>query len=83
MFEHKGQFQKSFSQRYNTSMLVYYEEYPTPMEAIRREKHLKKKFTRKKKEHLISSMNPEWKDLSEGWFDDEEFETHRKRMKKR
>jgi putative endonuclease len=46
---------------------MYYEEYPTPMQAIEREKFLKKRFSRKMKEELIASMNPEWRDLSEGW----------------
>jgi putative endonuclease len=72
MFEHKGKIRKSFTQRYNCDRLVYYEEFATPIEAIRREKYLKKKFTRRMKEGLINLSNPEWKDLSGKWFDDEE-----------
>jgi putative endonuclease len=35
--------------------------------AIMREKKIKG-WTRKKKIELILKMNPEWKDLSEGWY---------------
>lgn len=65
--EHKGKVNKSFTQRYNCDKLVYFEEFSTPMQAIVREKFLKKRFTRKMKEDLINSINPEWKDLSEEW----------------
>ena len=56
---------RSFTARYNISKLVYYEAHPTIIEAIDREKQLKG-GSRKKKEDLINSINPEWKDL----FDD-------------
>jgi putative endonuclease len=78
MFEHKGKFQKSFTRRFNCDRLVYYEEYQTPMEAIRREKYLKKKFSRQNKEDLINSVNPGWIDVSENWFDEKEFRLYRK-----
>jgi putative endonuclease len=78
MFEHKGQFKKSFTQRYNCNRLVYYEEFQTPLEAIRREKYLKKKLTRAMKEEMITRFNPGWKDLSEKWFDAEEFIMYRR-----
>lgn len=67
MVEHKGKVNRSFTAKYNCDRLVYYEEYPTPMQAIEREKFLKKRFTRKMKEELIASMNPDWNDLSEDW----------------
>jgi putative endonuclease len=68
MREHKGKInKKSFTCKYNCDKLVYYKEYPAAMRAIEREKLIKKRFTRKMKEELIASMNPEWKDLSEGW----------------
>jgi putative endonuclease len=35
--------------------------------ALQREKEIKG-WLRSKKIALIASMNPEWKDLSEGWF---------------
>jgi len=68
MHEHKEKFNsKSFTAQYNCDRLVYYEEYPRPIQAIEREKFLKKRFTRKMKEELIDSMNPEWVELSADW----------------
>jgi hypothetical protein len=52
----------SFTHRYNLTVLIYFEEYPDPAQAIAREKQLKG-WTRAKKEALIAKMNPEWRDL--------------------
>jgi putative endonuclease len=52
----------SFSARYNTIKLVYYERYETIGEAIKREKQIKG-GSRKKKIELINAANPEWDDL--------------------
>lgn len=61
--EHKeGKYQKSFTTRYNLTVLVYYESFYAIEEAIDREKQIKA-GSRKKKEQLINSINPEWKDL--------------------
>jgi putative endonuclease len=57
-------FKKSFSDRYNTEKLVYYDLFGTIEEAIWREKEIKK-WRREKKEALINKMNPEWRDLWE------------------
>jgi len=61
-------FRKSFSDRYNTEKLVYYELFGTIEEAIMREKEIKK-WRREKKEALINKMNPErsdlWEDIKE------------------
>ncbi len=73
-FEHKVQEnKKSFTARYNCCQPVYYEEFGDITEAIHREKQLKK-YRRAWKEDLITKMNFEWKDLSEGWFDPRELE---------
>jgi len=53
----------SFSARYNTSKLVYYEKFTSITEAIDREK-LIKGGSRKKKIEMINRMNPGWEDLS-------------------
>jgi putative endonuclease len=53
----------SFSAKYNTDKLVYYEKFDTIGDAIKREKQIKG-GNRKQKTDLINSMNPEWKDLS-------------------
>ncbi|WP_421898567.1 hypothetical protein [Marinoscillum sp.] len=52
----------AFTARYNLHKLVYYESFPTIVEAIDREKQIKG-GSRKKKMDLISSQNPEWIDL--------------------
>ena len=61
--EHKAHlYKKSFTHKYNLEFLVYYENFHFIEEAIFREKQLKK-YSRKKKEVLINTLNPEWKDL--------------------
>ena len=63
--EHKsGLNKKSFTYRYNLYYLVYYEVHSSILEAIAREKEIKK-WRREKKECLINALNPTWKDLSE------------------
>jgi putative endonuclease len=63
--QHKEKFYPSgFSAKYNCVKLVYYKWFDTVMEAIAEEKR-KKGGSRKKKEILINSMNPEWNDLYE------------------
>ncbi|MEO6728917.1 MAG: GIY-YIG nuclease family protein [Candidatus Dojkabacteria bacterium] len=61
--EHKTKTTDSFSNRYNTNILVYYEVYPYVYDAIHREKKLKK-WKRIWKEELIRSSNPKLEDLS-------------------
>lgn len=65
--QHKSKANRGFTSRYNLKYLVYYEEYQYVYDAITREKQLKK-WNRKWKERLINEANPEWKDLSEGWY---------------
>lgn len=63
--EHKNKaYPGSFTDRYNLGVLVYYENFLHIEEAIAREKEVKK-WRREKKNALISSMNPGWKDLWE------------------
>ena len=65
IIQHKNKnYPKSFSARYQLYVLIYYENLSSIEEAIDREKYIKGK-TRKWKEELIGSMNPEWRDLSE------------------
>ena len=65
IWEHKTKvFPKSFTAKYNCDKIVWYEVFPTIMEAIEREKQIKA-GSRKKKEALINKLNPEWKDLWE------------------
>lgn len=63
--EHKQKLSpSSFTSRYNVNMLVYYEGFQRIEEAIAREKQIKA-GSRLKKEQLINSLNPDWKDLFE------------------
>ena len=55
----------SFSGKYRTTKLVYYEEYTDSLTAITREKQIKA-GSRKTKLELIERINPEWGDLSKG-----------------
>ena len=70
--EHRTPVGRSFTSRYNCHKLVYYEEFSNIIEAISREKQIKS-WNRQKKDLLILSMNPAWKDLIPG--DDMEIAT--------
>ncbi len=61
--EHKDKkYPGSFTARYNLDKLVYYEGFHRIEDAIFREKQIKA-GSRKKKEELVNTMNPEWKEL--------------------
>ena len=65
LWEHRTtQNPKSFTARYNVYIPVYYEAYESVAEAVKREWFIKGK-SRKWKENLINSVNPEWTDLTE------------------
>ena len=65
VYEHKAHLDKgSFTDQYNVEYLMYYEVTTNPEAAIAREKQLKG-WNRKRKDQLISKMNPEWIDLYE------------------
>ena len=55
---------RGFTQRYNVKYLLYYEEFESIVDAIKREKQLKN-WHRDWKINLIKSVNHEMKDLSE------------------
>ena len=60
---------EGFTSRYKVDRLVYWETFKYVNAALAREKQLKR-WTRVKKMQLMVNMNPEWKDLAEGWFAD-------------
>ena len=64
IFEHKSELIEWFTKKYHIHDLVRYQEFPTILEAIEWEKHLKW-VSRKKKLALIEENNPLWNDLSE------------------
>ena len=64
LWEHKNHADpKSYTARYHISKLVYYEVTTSIEGAITREKQIKS-WSRKKKNNLIESKNPNWEDLS-------------------
>jgi putative endonuclease len=63
VWEHKNKSIKGFTKKYNVNELVYYEVCSDVHSAIAREKQIKG-GSRAKKEALINSLNPDWKDLS-------------------
>ena len=66
LWEHRNGKASGFAHRYGMTRLVYFEDTTDIEAAIAREKQLKG-WVRAKKVALIESVNPEWKDLSEGW----------------
>ena len=62
IYQHKHKVADGFTKKYNLSKLVYFEEFSSIEEAIKREKYLKGK-TRSFKDSLINSLNPKWIDL--------------------
>ena len=67
LYEHRNGLVEGFTKKYNIHKLVYFEETSDVYAAISREKQLKK-WNRSKKNELIKKANPQWADLSEGWF---------------
>ena len=69
VYEHRKKVMPGYTRQYNISRLVYFESTPNVSAAIAREKQIKG-WIRAKKLALIERKNPEWADLSEGWYDD-------------
>lgn len=66
LFDHREAGDDTFVGRYKAYRLVYYEDFQWVQSAIAREKEIKG-WSRRKKEALIRSVNPGWKDLSADW----------------
>lgn len=64
VWEHQEGFVAGFTKKYNVKKLVWFEIHSGPVEAITREKRIKK-WNRAWKVELINSFNPSWKDLFE------------------
>jgi putative endonuclease len=62
VWEHKNNFIKGFTEKYNMHNLVYFEMHQDMLSAITREKQLKK-WNRAWKIELIEKYNSGWKDL--------------------
>lgn len=66
VWQHKSNLAEGFTKKYQCHKLIYFEETSNIESAIAREKQLKR-WSRKKKEALIKTTNPHWKDLSDDW----------------
>ncbi len=66
--QHKLEVFEGFSKAYGCKTLVWYELHATLLEAIGREKQIKR-WRREWKLALIETDNSQWRDLSEGWFE--------------
>lgn len=62
IWQHKQKIVKGFSQKYNTTLLVYFESGEDRQTVLEREKQVKD-MNRAKKISLIESINPDWEDL--------------------
>ena len=51
-----------FTRKYKVHILVYVEEYMSPMDAIHREKDIKR-MSRLQKNRLVEESNPNWDEL--------------------
>ncbi len=67
VLEHKQGEVQGFTSRYHIDQLVYFEVFGDIRAAIAREKQIKH-WRREKKLRLIDSENPDWHDLSDGWY---------------
>lgn len=62
ILQHKTKVIKGFTEKYNVTILVYYELHENAESAITRERDIKRWY-RKWKLELIEKSNPNWKDL--------------------
>ena len=65
--QHKRGTFDGFSKHYTCTRLVWFEAFGEMEAAIRRERALKR-WNRDWKLALIESANPDWRDLSDGWW---------------
>ena len=66
VYEHKHHLVDGFTKKYNVGKLVYFEYGSDIRAALEREKALKG-WTRARKNALVETENPQWRDLSLDW----------------
>jgi putative endonuclease len=71
--EHKAGSNFGFAAKYRLDRLAYFERFQDVRDAIEREKQIKG-WLRVRKIALIVSVNPEWRDLSVGWFERHQYQ---------
>ncbi len=62
VYEHKSGMIEGFTKQYRVHKLVYFEQFEDVGAALEREKQLKK-WSRAKKNGLVETANPEWKEI--------------------
>jgi putative endonuclease len=63
IFEHQQKLSDGFTKTHGVTRLVYFEEYPSALEARARERSLKR-WRRAWKLKLVDEFNPDWRDLA-------------------
>ena len=66
LYEHQHGLIEGFTKRYKLHKLVYFDNTSDVRAAIAREKQIKG-WTRVRKNQLVESINPQWRDLAEDW----------------
>src|SRR5205823_10291421 len=69
VWKHKTKTFEGFTSHFHFCRLVYFESFDDVRRAIGREKQIKR-WRRDKKVKLIESVNPDWHDLSDDWYND-------------
>jgi putative endonuclease len=69
VWEHKNNLGGYFTKTYKCHRLVYFEEFGNIEVAFLREDQIKG-WRREKKNRLVETLNPEWKDLAADWYPD-------------
>jgi putative endonuclease len=67
VWQHKNNQGGYFTTKYRCYRLVYFEQFTNVEAAISREKEIKG-WGRQKKDKLVESKNPSWKDLAADWY---------------
>ena len=65
VYFHKKRLIPGFTKKYNIDQLVYFENFDSKLESVRREKQIKG-YKRVKKNALVQYVDLEWVDLYEG-----------------
>lgn len=70
VWEHQQKLVEGFTKKYNCTKLIWFEEFREVRDAIECETRMKD-WRRDKKVGLIQKSNPQWRDLSDGWYENE------------
>jgi len=71
VWQHRNEANAGFTHKYKVHTLVYFELHDDMVSAIIREKQIKK-WNRSWKLELIEEQNPDWRDLSDDYLEENE-----------